>query len=259
MYKQHYRQYLSEALPNNLYSVGEEDTFYQIAHFFNISLDDLLEANPEVDPDTLSAGQTLYIPVPAPSANCPLGANTYMLQKNDTFYSVSKKFSISLSTLLKANPKINPDGLLTGQSLCIPTTWSIYRNDTYRIAFKYPFRWRRIDDERYAGIDGFFQILTLPQNNLEEAYREEVFHKLKPYGSAPDIKAVIVHGQKSSLIHPSADQPNAMRGQAALIVEPAIPLTIAGMRYRYFALRADKDHIREIVNSISYESGAPLL
>lgn len=258
MYKHNYRQCLSEVLPYSTYSVNKGDTFYQIARFFNIPLDDLLEANPGVDPDAMSAGQTLCIPVSAPSANCPLGANTYILQKGDTFYSVSKKFGISLSTLLKANPNINPDGLLTGQSICIPTTWSIYRNDTLRVAFKYPFRWKRIDNERYAGIDGFFEVLSVTKDTLEEACEIEVFHKLKPYGIEPDIKAVIVEGQKANLIYPSLDQPHEMRGQAVLVVEYAKPPVISGVFHRYFVLRADKEHIRGIVNSISFTSDVPL-
>lgn len=239
----------------NRYEVNEGDTIYQIARFYNIALDELLEANPDVNPDLLHPGKTLFIPVSRVAAFCPPGSNTYTIQKDDTLYSISKKFDVSLSTLLKANTHINPEGLLPGQSICIPTTWSAYKSAAYRVAFKYPFRWRRIDNERYAGIDGFFEILAVPQNNLEEACRKEAFHKLKPYGSGPELEAAAIQGQTGCFIYPSQDQHMEMRNQAALIVAYGEPLLLSGALCHYFILRADKEHIRDIANTLSFIAG----
>ncbi len=252
MFNQEYGPQASGQETVNTYTVEQGDTFYFIACFYNIVLDDLLEANPWVDPDTLAPGQVLRIPVSLPSANCPLGANTYFVQKGDTFFSISKKFGISLSTLLRANAGINPDGLLIGQSLCIPTTWSIYRNETLGAAFSYPFRWRRIDPSRYAGIDGFFEIFCVAEETLEEACKTEVFHKHKPYGSMPEITTVTVQGRTSRLVYPSEDQPHEMRGQAVLITGYAVPLLVSGALYHYLVLRADKEHMRGIIHSFRF-------
>ena len=43
--------------PVNWYVVQEGDTFYNIARRFNIALDDLLAANPGIDPARLQIGQ----------------------------------------------------------------------------------------------------------------------------------------------------------------------------------------------------------
>ncbi|NLG83641.1 MAG: LysM peptidoglycan-binding domain-containing protein, partial [Firmicutes bacterium] len=37
----------------NFYTIRPGDTFFSLARLFNVSLDDLLEANPGVDPDRL--------------------------------------------------------------------------------------------------------------------------------------------------------------------------------------------------------------
>jgi len=47
----------------NLYVIQAGDTFYEIARRFNISLNDLLLANPGVDPRRLRVGQTIVLPV----------------------------------------------------------------------------------------------------------------------------------------------------------------------------------------------------
>ena len=49
-----------------LYTIQAGDTFYKIALRFQISLSSLLAANPGVDPNRLSIGQQIRIPVPSP-------------------------------------------------------------------------------------------------------------------------------------------------------------------------------------------------
>lgn len=49
--------------PVNWYVIQAGDTFYSIARRFNIALDDLLAANPGVDPRRLQIGQWIVLPV----------------------------------------------------------------------------------------------------------------------------------------------------------------------------------------------------
>lgn len=49
--------------PTNMYVIQVGDTFYEIARRFNIALDDLVAANPEVDPRRLLVGQTIVLPI----------------------------------------------------------------------------------------------------------------------------------------------------------------------------------------------------
>ncbi len=106
----------------NYYTIQAGDTFYAIATRYGISVDDLREANPYVDPDRLRVGQMICIPLAVAPVTCPTGTISYTIQAGDTFYSLARKFRVSLDAMLQVNPGINPDALLIGQKICIPQT-----------------------------------------------------------------------------------------------------------------------------------------
>ena len=116
---------LQEIFPScpegNYYRIQAGDSLYKIAVRFNISVDDLKEANPRLDPQNLKIGQVICIPVATPPVECPEGSTDYLVQEGDTFYSLSRKFDVSIAALREANPDIDPDNLLIGQKICIPT------------------------------------------------------------------------------------------------------------------------------------------
>lgn len=238
---------------SNYYEVKTGDTLYKISKFYNISLDDLIEANLYIDPDLIHPGQIVNIPLTVSQANCPVGATTYTVQKGDTFYSIAKRFKMRLSALLKANPDLNPDALLAGQSLCMPMISSNYINETYRIKFIYPYLWSKIDNERYAGIDGFFQVSAISRDAaLEEICTHEAHHKLKPYGTQPAIIKTEVDSHEACFIIPSGDQPMEMRNQSALIAVYDKPVYIDGTSYEYLIIWTDKDHLKDISDTMEF-------
>ena len=244
---------LSQCQGNNCYIVQTGDTLYAISRFYNVSLDDLIESNPNIEPDSLSPGQMIRIPMTMTSENCPDGTSSYVVQSGDTIYSIAKKAKIRLSTLLKANPNLNPDALLIGQSICIPMISSVYSNRDYRIKLLYPYRWSKINNRRYEGIDGFFQVMSVSSNaTLEEVCSSEAYHRLKPYGTHPVITAATAAGLEACLIMPSTDQPMVMRGQSALVVKYEKPVVIDGADYQYILIRTDKNHLQDIVNSLEF-------
>src|SRR5690554_3889426 len=49
--------------PTNKYVIQAGDTFYEISRRFNITLDDLLAANPGIDPRRLYIGQSIILPI----------------------------------------------------------------------------------------------------------------------------------------------------------------------------------------------------
>ncbi|MFS0862646.1 TolB family protein [Fredinandcohnia sp. 179-A 10B2 NHS] len=127
----------------------------------------------------------------------------------------------------------------------------IYTNQTYKVSFYYPAHWQRIEEERYEGFDGFFQISAISGGeNIEEICRNEAFHKLMPYGTNPRIQRTFIQNQEACYIFPSADQPPEMNRQAALIVRYPVPVQIGGATYQYFVLWADESHIGELVRRI---------
>lgn len=238
---------------DNFHTVRAGDTFYFISRFYNTSPDDLLDANPDIDPVGLLPGQLIRIPVTASSIGCPAGAIPYAIQKGDTIYSIASKFKMHLAPLIRANPEMNPDALLIGQKICIPAISSTYTNEAYRITLVYPYRWCKIDDRRYEGIDGFFQVSVIPDSmSMDELCRLEAYNKHKLYGSKPIISEKVISGRKCRIITPSCDQPHEMRGQSALIAVYGNPLEIDGTAYGYLLLLADRKHMKDISESLDF-------
>jgi peptidoglycan endopeptidase LytF len=98
------------------YVVRPGDTLGQIGQRFNVALSAIIAVNPKFDPSNLQVGMVLCIPLPG---TCP-GGRSYTVQAGDTFYSIARRFNVSLDALLAANPFTNPDQLYVGQQICIP-------------------------------------------------------------------------------------------------------------------------------------------
>jgi TolB protein len=128
-----------------------------------------------------------------------------------------------------------------------------YSNTVYKVRFQYPSHWQRVNDERYEGEDGFFQIAAIASDqSIEVVCQNEAFHQLNPYGTQPHIQHTQIQNQSSCFIYPSQDQPAEMRNQAALIIKYPSPVLINGTEYNYFILWADQNHIREISASLTF-------
>ncbi|WP_418791552.1 LysM peptidoglycan-binding domain-containing protein [Phosphitispora sp. TUW77] len=125
------------------YTIQPGDTLYQISRFFNVSVDDILMANPGLDPDNLMIGQVICIPGVAPPAQCPAGTTPYIIQAGDTYYSLAIRFNTTVAAIIAANPGVDPNNLMIGQRICIPqalppaqcpagtTPYIIQAGDTY--------------------------------------------------------------------------------------------------------------------------------
>lgn len=128
-----------------------------------------------------------------------------------------------------------------------------YTNLVYKVTFQYPAHWQKVNNEKYEGTDGFFQISAISAGqNMDEVCHGEAFHELMPYGSMPRIFKTKIQNQGACYIFPSPDQPVEMRGQAALIVRYPKPVQIEEMTYNYFILWADQKHINEISSTLIF-------
>jgi len=233
------------------YIIQANDTFYKISKNFHVTLDDLEEANPAINPDTIEVGQVINIPFPSLPCNNPSILEVYTIKQGDTMYKLAEKYKIKLSLFIKSNPHINPEALLIGQSVFIPKQWNIYTSEAYKLELKYPVRWLRVNDSFYEGLDGFFKILAINSSAaLEDICETEAFHKLKPYGSHPEILRITVLDQPACLIIPSSDQPKEMNGQAAMVLLYPAPISVNNVEYNHLLLWADNLHIKEIIESL---------
>ena len=107
--------------PGRTYAIQAGDTLIEIAWREGYTLDALLAANPGINPNALRIGQLICLP-PSPGGGpfpC-FGGSIYTIRPGDTFYSIARRFGVSLDQLLQANPETNPDRLQVGEPVCIP-------------------------------------------------------------------------------------------------------------------------------------------
>ncbi|MDF2451819.1 MAG: glycoside hydrolase family 73 [Bacteroidota bacterium] len=91
----------------------DHDSFYKIAHDFNLELDQILEYNDLTKADKLSYGQKIYIEKKRRKALEPY----HVVQKNETLKSISQLHGIRLSILCKKNRLKADDKLKVGDVL----------------------------------------------------------------------------------------------------------------------------------------------
>lgn len=107
--------------PNHTpYIIQPGDTLYRIAMMYNVTVEDILDANPGIDPRYLRVGQRICIPTPP--FTCPPNHIQYTIRAGDTLYRIAQTYNTTVEAILRANPGINPNFLRIGQQICVPTT-----------------------------------------------------------------------------------------------------------------------------------------
>lgn len=100
------------------YTIKEGESFYRIAQRNKIPLNLLLEANPEANPYNLKVGQEICIPnVPS---GCPFGT-VVTIQEGTRLSDILISYNLSLNELMETNEDFNPNVIVPGFDLCIPT------------------------------------------------------------------------------------------------------------------------------------------
>lgn len=236
------------------YTVRDNDTLYKISKYYNIGLDDLIEANKDFDPDHLRFGDVIQIPLSLQVVDYPVNTEPYTIQEQDSIYKLAQRFNIKINSILKVNPHMDPDALLTGQIICIPKLWSQYTNEDCKVSFMYPVRWAKVNNFNYEGVDGFFRIATLHStDSIEEICRQEAKHKLKPYGSHPEFLTISLGGHEAGIILPSSDQHNEMKRQAFLLLRYREALQLRQGPQTHLIIWCDLAHLNDIKDSLSLE------
>ncbi len=89
---------------------------------YNLSLNELRDANPELNPNIIVPGTDLCIP-PETFTVCPDGTTSeYIVQAGDSLSTIAIANNLTTSELLIANPNLRPANfLITGTKVCVPT------------------------------------------------------------------------------------------------------------------------------------------
>lgn len=113
---------IAPSCPNGqLYTVKSGDTLFFIARRYNIGLQSLIDANPQItDPNAIFPGQVICVPTGGQGVDCPNG-QIYRVVRGDTMFEIARRYGMSLESLIRANPQIpNPNMIFPGQEICIP-------------------------------------------------------------------------------------------------------------------------------------------
>ena len=110
------------------YKIKSGDRLYSLAKEYGLSVAELQEANPGLDPRKLRVGQNIVIPkvAPKPAASAPANVaaaapagKTYQVKKGDTLTRIARANGVTLRALREAN-SLRSDRILIGQKLSIP-------------------------------------------------------------------------------------------------------------------------------------------
>ena len=101
-----------------VYIVQPGDTLTLIASRFNVTINDLVAANPTLDPNILSQGQQIVIP----GLEGLTGVlETEIISFGDSLRSLSRRTQVADEQLKKLNHLVSPTELYVGISLIVPT------------------------------------------------------------------------------------------------------------------------------------------
>jgi murein DD-endopeptidase MepM/ murein hydrolase activator NlpD len=100
-----------------VYIVQAGDTLSFIASRFNVSLNDLIAANPSINPNILSQGQQIVIPG-IEGVTGILG--TEVITLGDSLRSLSRRTQVADDLLIRLNRLVSPSELYVGISMIVP-------------------------------------------------------------------------------------------------------------------------------------------
>lgn len=106
----------------NMHLVGKGETLYAIAKKYQLTSEEILSINPDAI-NGIKENQTLLIPTKKSNnsvRNTTANDTTYLVQKGETLYAISKRFGISVDAIIAKNPSIK-DTLSEGMQLVLPT------------------------------------------------------------------------------------------------------------------------------------------
>jgi LysM repeat protein len=138
----------------HIHIVAEGETFWTVASDYGVSAEGLAKANPNVNPSRVHQDMELIIPAEEPGSE-PLtekaaitsttadsttkptksaATGNHVVQTGETFYSIGKKYGVSITALMTSNPSVKPERLSKGMQLVIPGKAPVTSSPTKTVA-----------------------------------------------------------------------------------------------------------------------------
>jgi LysM repeat protein len=112
--------FVSFAQKTTKHKVVSGDSFYSIAKKYGVSENDIYELNPKAKGKTLQLNTILIIPSSKPTKSSKKATQDFhVVTANESFYSIAKKYDISIEDLKTYNPSISPNKLQVGTKLSL--------------------------------------------------------------------------------------------------------------------------------------------
>lgn len=124
-------EYHGENNPNSstTYTVKPGDTLWEISqNYQGLSVQNLLDLNPSIDPYQLQVGMELTISNDASNNdsnedNTSEGNETYVVKPGDSVWEIAQQYNdLTMNEIMQANPGIEPRSLTINQTITIPTS-----------------------------------------------------------------------------------------------------------------------------------------
>jgi LysM repeat protein len=110
---------LTNAQNTTKYEVKSKETLYAISKKFNISIDEIKNANPSIT-EGLQEGQVILIPVKNDTKIVQKSGNKHKVQPQETLFGIAKAYNVSVFDLEEKNKELLKTGLKTDMLLEIP-------------------------------------------------------------------------------------------------------------------------------------------
>lgn len=194
---------------SSTHKVESGDTYYSIARKYGVKVSEIYSANGLTDKDTLKIGQSLKIPGidkmddKSSGEKTSVSYDTYVVQKDDTFYRIAKNNLISVDELLEANGFTKNDVLKVGKKIRIPRKGGTSAAETVKTDSKSETKaasdTRKFDTYTVQKGDTFYRIAKVNAITVDELKR------LNGLDSKSQLKA----GQKLKIPVTIVDTSNA--------------------------------------------------
>jgi murein DD-endopeptidase MepM/ murein hydrolase activator NlpD len=103
------------------YFVQLDDTLSAIASRYETTVQVLAQANGIENPDLIHPGQRLVIPSASPTPEPTTQEQVHVVQRGETLYRIARRYGTTVQALVAANNLANPNLILRGQKLIIPS------------------------------------------------------------------------------------------------------------------------------------------